>query len=130
MTQGLTTVTTAQETQGLLVTEFNGWPIKTPYFNLVTRGGAFTGTVDLSNPYGTYWNDYVQTGTLNITNGPRGQIGGADRLKITSNGSAINLPANWVNVGSVAISTVAADVNRIVVVKVSDLEINYTVKVN
>ncbi len=130
MTQGLPIVTSRQENQGLVVTEFNGFPVKMPYYNLVTRDVAFTGTVDLSNPAGTFWNDYVQTGVLTIVNGSNGQIGGCDRLKITANGSAINLPSNWVNIGSTAVDNTAAAVNRLFIVKVSATEVNYTVKVN
>jgi hypothetical protein len=79
----------------------------------VNKGQAFTGVLDLSTPFGTFWNDYVQTGALAITVGGYSQVGGCDALKITANGSAITFPGNFVNIGTAVISTVASDINRI-----------------
>lgn len=75
------------------------------------------------------WPDLVQTGAITFSEGPNAVVGGCDRIKITANGSAINVPGGWVNVGSAPISTTNGDVNRIIVTK-SASEIQYAVKVN
>lgn len=129
--QALTIQTTvAPEANGLIAVEFNGYPVKVPYYVFVTKGKTFTGEFVLNNPFGTFWLDYTQTGNLVFTVSANAQIGGADRIKLTANGGTITLPSNWVNVGSTAISTTPGDVNRLVVMKVADNEVNYSVKVN
>lgn len=130
MTQGLPISTQPVQGKDLLVVERNSYPFKVTGSALVKQGRAFTGQVDLSTPFGTFWDDYTQSGALTITNSSDAVVGGCDRLKITSDGSAITLPSDWVNVGSTAISAVLNDVNRLFIVKVSSTEINYSVKVN
>ena len=91
--------------------------------------GNFTGQFLLTNPMGTSWNDLVQTGVLNFTENANAIVGGCDDITITANGSAINIPVGWKNIGSDAISTVNGDVNRILVWKRLN-EVAYTCKVN
>lgn len=90
---------------------------------------VFTGEFLLTNPLGTIWNDLVQTGALVFSENANAIVGGCDTIKITANGSAITIPGAWKNIGSDAISIVAADVNRIIVFK-SAGEIQYTNKLN
>lgn len=96
------------------------------------RPGGFTGQFRLTDPIGTFWNDYTQTGALQLTAANDGVIGGGDRIRITADGSAITFSSNytWVNVGTDAVSTTLNDVNVMLVWKVSDTELNYVVKVN
>lgn len=49
--------------------------------------GNFTGAVDLSNPWGNYYNDYTQTGTVNISVSVSA-LGGRAHVKIAANGSS------------------------------------------
>lgn len=52
--------------------------------------GAFTGSVDLSNYWCNYYNDYTQSGTLNISFSAT-TLGGKAYVKIHSNGiSSVN----------------------------------------
>lgn len=48
--------------------------------------GAFTGAVDLSNYWGNYYNNYTQTGTVNISFSAT-SLGGKAYVKIQSNGT-------------------------------------------
>jgi hypothetical protein len=95
------------------------------------RPGGFSGQFRLDNVVGTFWNDYTQTGALELSARNDGEIGCGDRVKITANGSAITFSSNytWTNVGTDSISAVAAAVNTILVWKVSPTELNYVVKV-
>lgn len=95
------------------------------------RPGGFTGQFILSNLVGTFWNDYTQTGVLELSAANDGIIGGGDRVKLLANGSAITLSSNytWVNVGTDDISIVNGNTNVIFVWKVSSTELNYVVKV-
>lgn len=92
---------------------------------------AFAGSFAFNNPLGTYWEDYTQTGVLELTVDSEAEIGGCDRVKIIASGDAITLDGDytWTNVGSEEISIVAADENIIMAVKVSATEIEYAVKV-
>lgn len=49
--------------------------------------GNFTGAIDLSNPWGNYYNDYTQTGTVNISVSVSA-LGGRAHVKIAANGSS------------------------------------------
>lgn len=96
-----------------------------------TRPGGFTGQFRLSDPVGTFWNDYTQAGALLLTARNDGIVGGGDRIRITADGNAITLSTNytWVNVGTDAISAVLNAINVMLVWKVSETELNYVVKV-
>lgn len=93
---------------------------------------AFAGELALNNPLGTYWPDYAQTGALELTVGEDAEVGGCDRVKITANGSGITFAAShtWKNIGSQALDTSNGAVNVLMLLMVSNSEINYSVKVN
>ena len=93
---------------------------------------TFTGTLALDCVGGTYWPDLAQTGAITITPGVDSKVGGIDRVKITANGSAITLDAayTWKNLGSDEISTTLNDVMILIVNKVGDTYLEYTVKLN
>lgn len=95
------------------------------------RPGGFQGSFILTDPVGTFWNDYTQTGALQLSANNNGIIGGGDRVRILANGSAITLSSNytWVNVGTDEISAVNGNTNILLVWKVSETELNYVVKV-
>jgi hypothetical protein len=97
--------------------------------SFVVRNVGFSGVFNLDTPFGTFWNDYVQTGVLNLSVSGRARVGCTDRVKITANGSAINVPAEFTNVGTDAISTVNGTTNTIYVVKTGDNSYDYVVKV-
>lgn len=86
---------------------------------------TFTGEFALNNPLGTYWSDHVQNGALILSEGVDSEIGGKDRIRLIADGSGIDIPAEWINVGVDAISEADGDINIIEIVKVSDSEINY-----
>jgi hypothetical protein len=96
-----------------------------------SRPGGFLGQFRLDNLSGTYWNDYSQTGALELSAKNDGIVGGSDRVKITANGSAITFSSNytWVNVGTDSITATLNTVNLITVWKVSKTELNYVVKI-
>jgi hypothetical protein len=50
--------------------------------------GTFSGTVDLSNSWGNYYNAYTQTGVINIVVTPA-TLGGRAYVKITANGTNV-----------------------------------------
>lgn len=93
---------------------------------------VFAGELALNNPLGTFWPDYVQAGALALMVGEDAEIGGCDLIKITADGNAITLdPAyTWKNIGSDSISVVVAAINILLILKVNNTEINYTVKIN
>lgn len=97
----------------------------------VERPGGFGGQFKLTNPDGTYWSDYTQTGALELSAKNDGVVGGSDRVKILANGSAITFSSNytWVNVGTDAVSASNGVTNLFVVWKVSETELNYVVKI-
>lgn len=96
------------------------------------RPGGFSGQFDLRNLAGIYWNDYIQTGALELKAKNDGVVGGADRVKILCDGSAITFSSNytWVNLGTNVVGDIVA-ANTIVfaVWKVSDTELNYVIKI-
>lgn len=101
-----------------------GVPIKPLTF--YKEDEAFAGQFDLLDERD--WPDLVQTGVLNLSANPDANVGGCDYLKLTANGSAINVPAEWKNIGSESISATAGHINRIIVRKTPS-EIVYSVKV-
>lgn len=118
---------------GLIVNEQNGARVKSPPSAFV-KSGAIAGAVvilDLSTPFGTFWADYTQTGVITITPGGYSVLGGADRIKIAANGSAINFDTayTWVNINATSVSVVNGTSNIFYFIKVSDTRIEYTVTV-
>lgn len=90
--------------------------------------GIFTGEFILNNPLGCFWEPLTQTGAIALSESSYSEIGGCDNVRITANGSAITVPGSWVNMGTDSISTTAAAINDITVIKKAD-RIEYIVKV-
>jgi len=107
----------------------NGYPQEHTPSAFVNRKMGFAGVLRLTTPFGTFWDDYIQVGALTITTSGQAEIGGVDRIKITSNGSAITLPSTFTNVGTDSISTSVGAQNILYVVKTGDNAYDYTVKV-
>lgn len=106
-----------------------GFEQQAPASAFVVKGKGFAGVLDLTTPFGTLWNDYAQTGTLAITVGGYSEVGGIDLVKITSNGSAITVPANFTNIGTDSISSLNGAINIFMIVKATETTFYYIVKV-
>lgn len=104
----------------------NGEPVK-PLAHY-DANDTFTGQFELRDPE-RHWGTVNQTGVLTFSESPDSNVGGSDCISLVANGSAINVPGAWKNIGSASISTVNGDVNRIIVSKTPS-EIWYSVKVN
>ena len=89
---------------------------------------VFTGILDLSNPSGTLYPDYTQTGALTLSVGSS-EPGGWAVAKITANGSAINIPGAWIQFGGDSISTTASQVNHLHIFYKDSSTVYYTNKV-
>src|ERR1041385_8721352 len=74
---------------------------------------SFLGVFELDTVTGRQWNDFVQSGVLNLSAGNEAVRGGEEYVKITADGTGINIPVGWVNLGSDAIDPSAGKINRI-----------------
>lgn len=115
--------------KALIQTEQAGYSSSSPSSAFVGQSRAFTGVFELSNPFGTFWDNYTQVGALALSVGGYAVIGGCDRVKITSDGNAITVPSNWVNIGTDSITTTVGTVNIIYAVQAADGQVDYAVKV-
>lgn len=70
-----------------------------PVIKLIGGSGTFTGEVDLTSQLGKVYSTLTQTGDINLTLAASPVLGGFARVKIVANGDAINIPANWKNLG-------------------------------
>lgn len=90
----------------------------------------FSGAFPCNDTDGSILSDnfYEQTGalTLSVSNGVPG---GNALIPIKANGSAINVPGAWIKYGGDDISTVAGDVNHLMVLYKDADTIYYTNKV-
>lgn len=91
--------------------------------------GIFTGEFILNNPLGCFWAPLAQSGALVLSESAYSEVGGCDNVRITADGNTITVPGAWVNMGTDSVSTVAAAINDITVIKKAD-RIEYIVKVS
>lgn len=90
--------------------------------------GVFAGVFMLNNPLGCFWQPLNQSGALVLSESAYSEVGGCDNVRIVADGNTITVPGAWVNMGTDSISTSAAAINDITVIKKTD-RIEYIVKV-
>lgn len=94
---------------------------------LPTKVHAFKGKLDLSRSM-TIYEKWIQEGPV-VFDIEKASIGGSALLVIIANGSAINIPSNWIFYGGDDISVVNGDENHISVFYKDEDTIYYSNKV-
>lgn len=77
--------------------------------SMMTR---FSGALALDNPDGTLYREHTQTGSLTLAAGRSARPGGWALVTIVANGSAINIPSDWIKYGGDDVSIVAGQINH------------------
>ena len=119
---------------GLIISENGSTKLKSPASAFVIKDVGAAGAsivLNLSSPFGCYWDDYTQTGAITFTVGGSSAVGGGDRIKVAANGGAITFDSayTWVNLNGTSVSVTPGTSNIFYFMKVGATKIEYSVTV-